>query len=357
MVALPMGDEDDETDPLTEETERPPEADTPSGDLLDGELDDTARTEASIDRHDMGDDPISSLVPADDRATTSADEVPAASDATRPEDHGDRSDLPVRDQIGGDHLTDRIVDTSAAPVALPNDAILGNDDADRIEGTGSSDLMIGNGGDDTLSGLAGRDVLMGGDGDDSVSGGGDDDMLHGDAGNDRLTGDDGDDLISGGDGDDTLTGGNGADRLIGGEGRDIGVGGEGDDLLDGTVMDDGGQDRDDGDSLIGGMGDDTLAGGAADTLVGGDGSDLFLFRAPSAAAYQANTQAYDISVIEDFDPTEDAIEIDYSGQDVPQLGIFERDGGTDIALDGVTVIRLADSTGIEPTDILLIRQA
>lgn len=77
-----------------------------------------------------------------------------------------------------------------------DDAITGNDLANRLEGGG---------GDDTIDGLAGTDTLSGGAGSDRLSGGAGDDRLDGGAGDDRLDGGAGDDRLDGGAGSDVAT--------------------------------------------------------------------------------------------------------------------------------------------------------
>lgn len=266
-------------------------------------------------------------------------------------------DLPPRDQIGGDHLTDRIAGTWAAPIAQAEEAHLGNGGADRMIGTDVSDLMVGNDGDDTLDGGAGRDDLHGGTGADKIAGGADDDILHGDAGDDLLRGQRGDDLLSGGDGDDLLHGDAGDDRLVGGEGQDTLEGGAGGDILDGSAPTDAGADRSGADLMRGGTGNDTLAGGAGDTLQGGSGADAFLFRAPPASDLGAGGDLDAPPLIEDFDVSEDTIEIDYNGQTAPGLHLTEDGEITRVLLDGVEVARIAGTPGVEAHHIRLIPAA
>jgi Ca2+-binding RTX toxin-like protein len=93
------------------------------------------------------------------------------------------------------------------------DVVLGNEQANYIEGLG---------GDDSLYGGAGNDELVSGSGND---------LLHGNTGNDKLSGGEGNDIMFGGDGDDYLYGGNGIDFLIAGRGKDWIFGEGGDDLL------------------------------------------------------------------------------------------------------------------------------
>ena len=264
----------------------------------------------------------------------------------------------ARDQVAGDHLSDRVGGTSAVPITIDGDGILGNGSDDDLFGSDRNDLFVGNDGADTLTGGDGRDALHGGAGADRLIGGKGDDILHGDAGGDALFGNYGSDLLSGGDGDDRLAGGAGDDRLIGGEGRDTLTGGAGDDLLDGTVFDDDGQDRDDGDILAGGDGNDTIAGGRADVMTGGAGSDTFILAASDRGAMDDYSESSDdVALITDFDPREDTIEIDYRGTDDPIIDIQEQDGATRILLDGMEVVRLTGTPGLDASHIRLVQAA
>ncbi|WP_235962503.1 calcium-binding protein [Jannaschia marina] len=263
--------------------------------------------------------------------------------------------LAPRDQIGGDHLTDRIAGSFDTPVDLAGDAMLGNAGDDDLVGGDLNDMLVGNDGDDNLSGGAGRDVLDGGADDDLLDGGDDRDQLIGDTGDDTLHGGAGDDLLSGGDGDDRLIGGSGDDRLFGGEGADTLEGGAGDDLLDGSVLRADGTDRDDGDLLSGDAGDDTIAGGPGDSLSGGEGHDLFLFRAASAAAFTTDGGAADVPIITDFEPASDAIEIEYDGATAPVVEIVATDGETRILLEGEIAVRVSGTPGIEARHISLLQ--
>ena len=152
------------------------------------------------------------------------------------------------------------------------DLLIGNDDANRLDGAGGDDDLRGNGGDDKLEGGAGSDRLEGGAGADSFDGGAgadtvsyqgsdtgvtvnlsdgtgegghgegdviDDvenvwgsgyaDLLIGDDNANRLDGAEGDDVLRGGGGNDILEGGPGANELEGGAGADQLIGGDGED--------------------------------------------------------------------------------------------------------------------------------
>ncbi len=251
------------------------------------------------------------------------------------------------DVIGGHNATDRFGGASIETIAFESDAVYGNGGDDDIQGSDQSDLITGDEGNDRLSGGDARDELMGGIGEDTLLGDGGDDILHGEDGDDTLAGGDGADLLSGGDGDDVLTGDDGDDRLFGGDGADTLLGGAGDDILDGTELDYTGIfDTDGADQLFGGEGDDTLAGGAGDTLSGGVGADLFVGRANLEEA----------ALIEDFDPAEDVLEIDYVAEDgiAPALAVSIVDGETQIAVDGDVVLRLSGAPMIDPSAIRLI---
>jgi Ca2+-binding RTX toxin-like protein len=165
------------------------------------------------------------------------------------------------------------------------DGLIGDDQANVIEGAGGDDAISGRAGDDTIfAGLAdggltpvtaGLTLIFGEEGNDSITGGGNDDHLDGGEGNDIIHGEDGDDMIIGGsaafadlaqDDDDLLNGGEGLDTIKGGNGDDTIHGDAGDDDLAGER----------GDDLIsGGLGNDSASGGEGrDTLDGDDGNDV-----------------------------------------------------------------------------------
>jgi len=195
---------------------------------------------------------------------------------------------------------------------------------DLVVGDGNANTLDGLDGDDIISGGAGSDTLRGGEGDDALDGGASGDVL--DGGNDSITaglavdrdhqtspyGDTirytrsgqavtvdlasratsggyaaGDTIVLGTDGfasvenivgsdgyGDTLRGDARANRLIGLGGNDILEGRAGDDVLVGGQGTDTLRGGDGDDNLTGEDGDDTLEGGNnADLLAGGDGND------------------------------------------------------------------------------------
>ncbi len=178
--------------------------------------------------------------------------------------------------------------TILAPSLGPeDDALVGDETADDLDGGPGDDTVRGEDGNDTLDGDSGNDRLLGGAGNDTLRGGaGDDelesgsggDLLIGGEGNDTLTSTDGMDTLQGGVGNDRLTafvgpadldGGAGADQLFGSELSDTLRGGDGDDVLNGGFT------LDDLADVIGcGAGNDRISGGAgADTIDGGTGND------------------------------------------------------------------------------------
>ena len=130
-----------------------------------------------------------------------------------------------------------------------NDAVLGNDAANRLEGRAGNDTLTGGGGGDVLEGGDGNDRLDGGAGADRLNGGaGSDrasyrtsdtgvhvDLLTGTATGGHAEGDTFQDIegIIGSDHSDTLTGGTGNDWLAGKGGDDVLTGGAGRDGLGG----------------------------------------------------------------------------------------------------------------------------
>ena len=205
------------------------------------------------------------------------------------------------------------------------DLILGNDEAETIDGGGGSDIVDGSGGNDSIKGgdstmwdawTGGHDILMGGSGDDTIDGGGGHDLILGGSGNDQLMGGEGHDLIRGGTGDDALVGGAGHDFLIGDGGDDTLTGGAGNDLLTGGEGND---------SLDGGAGDDLLAGGVGnDTLTGGEGADTFIILADGGT-----------TTITDFDIANDTLD----------LGELDANITLDLLLAEITDLPDSDNSG------------
>ena len=199
-----------------------------------------------------------------------------------------------------------------------NDAVTGNDAANRLEGRAGDDTLTGGGADDTLAGGAGADRLNGGSGGDTLWYGASDAGVHVDlaAGTARGGHAEGDtfasiegiggsryaDTLTGGAGNDTLSGGGGADRLDGGTGFDWLRYGESDAGVDvsiaaGTAR--GGHAAGDrfasiegiigsrhADTLTGGAGNEGLEGGAgSDRLDGGAGRDTLWYAASDAGVH------------------------------------------------------------------------
>ena len=120
-------------------------------------------------------------------------------------------------------------------------------------------------------------------------------------------------------------GGSGADTLNGGSGQDI--------LYD--------RGDDNTDYLNGGAGDDTLMGGADDTLNGGTGADTFALLPDNDL------------IVEDFDETQDMIEITYEG-DPPELRTAETEEGLTLFANDALVATFPDLTDLDVTRIALI---
>lgn len=235
-----------------------------------------------------------------------------------------------------------------------NDTLTGVNQSDFLSGEADSDRLSGGSGSDFLIGGTGADRLQGDEGQDYLDGGPENDTLDGGAGNDLLSGWSGDDLLDGGEGIDTVVEspenyglrdvefvltnttltGNGSDRLVSIE-RVLLTGDDGNNALNaaqfttGTVHLDGGKGNDrlwggaGGDRLIGGEGDDWLnaAGanrgqGAIDFLRGGPGRDRFSLGDADGVFYDdansAGNRQNGYAVIEDFEPTQDTIQLNGS---------------------------------------------
>ena len=79
-------------------------------------------------------------------------------------------------------------------------AVIGDDQDERLRGTSKDDYIEGNGGNDRILSGVGNDRVLGGTGDDILIGQGGDDELLGGAGDDKVLGSAGDDILSGGSG-------------------------------------------------------------------------------------------------------------------------------------------------------------
>lgn len=199
---------------------------------------------------------------------------------------------------------------------------------DELTGAELADILFGGGEDDTLAGNEGADILDGGEGNDTINTGADDDFVRGGGGDDAIGGMAGSDVVFAGNGDDLVAwndptgdrvfGENGDDTLRGGDvAADTISGGEGDDLIRAVanqelpdhasdiLFGDGGDD-----SILGGNADDRIEGGEGDdTMAGFDGADTFVFRAGTVGE----------DTINDFDVTEDTVELVGFGDDFDPL--------------------------------------
>lgn len=181
------------------------------------------------------------------------------------------------DYAGSDAAGDSFIDIENVIGSAYDDYLLGDSQANTLDGGAGNDVLEGREGDDVLTGGAGHDTLVGGVGSDTLIGGEGRDTVSyanaaaaisvdlvlggtvGEALGDVLTdvenviGSDYDDVISGDIADNELFGGDGLDTLSGNEGDDALYGGGGDDTLSGG---------NDDDLLQGGLGADILDGGA-----------------------------------------------------------------------------------------------
>ncbi|WP_083526283.1 hypothetical protein [Cognatiyoonia sediminum] len=127
-------------------------------------------------------------------------------------------------------------------------------------------------------------------------------------------------------GDDTLDGGAGADHLFGGAGHDELYGG--DDL--------------DRDFLNGGSGSDVLTAGANDHLNGGAGADVFVIPIKADA------------VVDDYDATQDQLEVLYVVDTAPTLYLENNSEGLSLIAGDETVATFSHGTPIDLSQIKLI---
>ena len=104
----------------------------------------------------------------------------------------------------GELERDTLSNIENAVGAAGNDALIGNDESNRLAGGAGNDWINGKGGDDTLLGEEGEDSIFGESGNDYLDGG---------AGDDTLIGGENDDLLIGGLGSDDIQGGSGVDTI------------------------------------------------------------------------------------------------------------------------------------------------
>ncbi|MEM7470504.1 MAG: calcium-binding protein [Pseudomonadota bacterium] len=234
--------------------------------------------------------------------------------------------------------------------------LIGSDNDDALIGSDVANQLEGGAGADTLSGAAGNDVLIGDDGADWIEGGAGADTLDGGAGSDTAvfenetsavsinladgTNNTGDVLQSienlvGSDFDDTLVGDSGVNTLIGGDGDDS--------------LSAGGSD----DSLVGGEGDDSLFGGqGADTLIGGVGVDLVGYSDAGAGVsvnLDTNVNQFDIAQDDSLSGIEHVVGSDFNDTLVGDDEDNTLDGGAgqDMLTGGVGADNLIGGAGVD----------
>ncbi|WP_380055396.1 hypothetical protein ACFE33_00345 [Falsihalocynthiibacter sp. SS001] len=241
-----------------------------------------------------------------------------------------------------------VSNASRTPISwvLPEGAVNGSRDNDKMEGTDAADILYGLSGNDTLFGMQGDDTLEGGEGNDTLIGGrgsdyllgsggidtvdystdadfggtrgvrvnlesgeavdgfghrdvlsgieqligtNADDVLEGDIANNVIKAGAGDDDLKGETGEDLIYGDTGSDRVWGGYGDDRLYGGDGADKLRGQNGDDVLYGEPGHDSLTGSSGNDKLYGGANnDTIKGGTGADKLFGQHGSDLLYGDN---------------------------------------------------------------------
>jgi len=199
--------------------------------------------------------------------------------------------------------------------------VLGSSFDDALVGEDSTNLLNGLAGNDLLKGGGGNDTLFGGIGDDVLKGGGGADLLFGEVGSDSLAGNEGDDFLDGGQDADSMAGGAGNDRFVVDNSGDVVTEAIGEGTLDrvqtsvnytlaarseievletnsafGTaplVL----TGNEFNNTITGNAGQNAIIGGLGqDILVGGSGGDIFLW-ASTAETAAAGDQA---DVIADF---------------------------------------------------------
>lgn len=110
--------------------------------------------------------------------------------------------------------------TVTVSVVLPEDAIIGTNNQDNLNGTNVADVISGEAGNDNINGNGGADILFGKEGDDNINGTKSSEQISGGEGNDLISGNGGNDIILGGFGDDDILLGSGSPTVNSGSGND-----------------------------------------------------------------------------------------------------------------------------------------
>ena len=198
---------------------------------------------------------------------------------------------------------------------------------ENVSGTNSADVILGNAEANHIDGVGGNDTLYGGEGNDSLTDGYGDNELYGEAGNDLL-------YVSGS-GSNLFDGGTGDDRIVVYRGQNTIDGGDGSDTLDmstATTAWDIDVDLTSGsfgtgvnissfvsiENVIGTPGDNVLTGDAgANILEGRQGNDTYISGAGTDVIRVSEGDGSD--TVADFDILNDQIEINGNIVDPNQL--------------------------------------
>ena len=256
-------------------------------------------------------------------------------------------DTSGRDTLEGTELADTLTGGDS------NDTLFGSLGADSLDGGEGTDRALYNasesgvninlsdgtatGGDaegdiltsiENLDGSRFDDTLTGDDNSNAIYAGSGADSIAGDVGDDYLSGQNGNDVISGGMAEDRLAGGGSDDTLAGDRGHDILSGGAGADSLTGTNA-------------------DAVGFEEIDRLMGGAGADMFALGNDLTAFYNdgdlTSQGMGDYALIEDFDATEDTVEL-FGGMsyylEASPIGIPE---GMAIYLDDDGTVGMSDT--------------
>lgn len=279
-------------------------------------------------------------------------------DTNGPDDDAPPPGLVIRDDFESVILTgsagnDYIVGNNL------NNQIFGLEGDDSIEGGFGANFIDAGPGNDNVLVTNANNIVVSGEGDDTIVATASLADIDGGPGNDTLRvfsssfarGGEGNDVISSSGGDNFLQGGPGDDTLRGSSGDEM-WGGDGDDVLY-SVGSEMSPDARGSNSMLGGAGSDLLVSNGGDEMTGGTGADQFRF----VDWFNDNRGPFIESVITDFNPEEDVIEIVLVDNAPPPTLETETsfiDGNVTLLANGAAIVTLQGQTTFDTSRVVFV---